>query len=173
LASVCILFTISRFSSSSSARFLSCTCSVKSCNHEQPVGAFLSRVTIEQLCIARHSCTAIPSVCLLRAVKTTEPTIKEASVGMASATVAINRKTVTHFLTECTRSARCSAIPAVCEKLQSYSRHRTIHLPTIKQSETFLPHSSENMYNTVQLLRCKTLNFISPELWPHNSPELI
>jgi len=28
------------------------------------------------------------------------------------------------------------------------------------------------MYNTVQLLRRKTLNFISPELWPHNSPEL-
>jgi len=24
----------------------------------------------------------------------------------------------------------------------------------------------------VQLLQCKTLNFLSPELWPHNSPEL-
>jgi len=27
-------------------------------------------------------------------------------------------------------------------------------------------------FNTVQLLHCKTLNFLSPDLWPHNSPEL-
>ena len=27
-------------------------------------------------------------------------------------------------------------------------------------------------FNTVQLLQCKTLNFLSPELWPHNGPEL-
>jgi len=27
-------------------------------------------------------------------------------------------------------------------------------------------------FNTVQLLQCKTLNFLSPELWPINSPEL-
>jgi len=26
--------------------------------------------------------------------------------------------------------------------------------------------------NIVQLLQCKTLNFLSPELWPCNSPEL-
>jgi len=26
--------------------------------------------------------------------------------------------------------------------------------------------------NTVQLLQCKTLNFLSSELWPGNSPEL-
>jgi len=27
-------------------------------------------------------------------------------------------------------------------------------------------------FNIVQLLQCKTLNFLSPELWPHSSPEL-
>jgi len=27
-------------------------------------------------------------------------------------------------------------------------------------------------FNTVQLLQYKTINFLSPELWPHNSPEL-
>jgi len=27
-------------------------------------------------------------------------------------------------------------------------------------------------FNTVQLLQCKTLNFLSPELWSHNSPKL-
>jgi len=27
-------------------------------------------------------------------------------------------------------------------------------------------------FNTVPLLQCKTLNFLSPELWPHNSPDL-
>jgi len=28
-------------------------------------------------------------------------------------------------------------------------------------------------FNTVQLLQCKTLNFVSPDLsWPNNSPEL-
>jgi len=27
-------------------------------------------------------------------------------------------------------------------------------------------------FNTVQLLQCKTLNFLSAELWLHNSPEL-
>jgi len=27
-------------------------------------------------------------------------------------------------------------------------------------------------FNTVQLLQCKTLNFLSPELWPKNSPKL-
>jgi len=26
--------------------------------------------------------------------------------------------------------------------------------------------------NTVQLLQCKTLNSLSPQLWPYNSPEL-
>jgi len=26
-------------------------------------------------------------------------------------------------------------------------------------------------FNTVQLLQCKTLNFLSPELWPSNSSE--
>ena len=28
------------------------------------------------------------------------------------------------------------------------------------------------VFNTVQLLQCKNLAFLSPELWPHNSPEL-
>jgi len=28
-------------------------------------------------------------------------------------------------------------------------------------------------FNTVQRLQCKTLNFLSRELWPHDSPELI
>jgi len=28
------------------------------------------------------------------------------------------------------------------------------------------------VFITVQLLQCKTLNFLSPELWPSNSPEL-
>jgi len=27
-------------------------------------------------------------------------------------------------------------------------------------------------FNTVQLLQCKTFEFLSLELWPHNSPEL-
>jgi len=27
-------------------------------------------------------------------------------------------------------------------------------------------------FNTIQLLQCKTLNFLSPELWHHNSPEI-
>jgi len=27
-------------------------------------------------------------------------------------------------------------------------------------------------FNTVSLLQCKTLNSLSPELWPRNSPEL-
>jgi len=27
-------------------------------------------------------------------------------------------------------------------------------------------------FNRVQLLQCKNVNFLSPELWPHNSPEL-
>jgi len=27
-------------------------------------------------------------------------------------------------------------------------------------------------FNKVQLLQCKTLNFLSPELWSRNSPEL-
>ena len=27
-------------------------------------------------------------------------------------------------------------------------------------------------FNTVQLLQCKTLNFLSPQLWPCNNPEL-
>ena len=34
--------------------------------------------------------------------------------------------------------------------------HKTVHL----------------VFNTVQLLQCKTLNFLSPDLWPCNSPEL-
>jgi len=27
-------------------------------------------------------------------------------------------------------------------------------------------------FNTVQLLQCKIINFLSPELWSRNSPEL-
>jgi len=27
-------------------------------------------------------------------------------------------------------------------------------------------------FNTVQLLQCKTLNFLSPKQWPNNNPEL-
>jgi len=27
-------------------------------------------------------------------------------------------------------------------------------------------------FNTVQLLQCRTLNFLSPELWSHDSAEL-
>ena len=27
-------------------------------------------------------------------------------------------------------------------------------------------------FNTVQVLQCKNINFLSPELWPRNSPEL-
>jgi len=27
-------------------------------------------------------------------------------------------------------------------------------------------------FNTVQLLQCKTPKFLSPELWPNNSPQL-
>jgi len=33
-------------------------------------------------------------------------------------------------------------------------------------------HPVHLTFNTVQLLQCATLNFLSPELWPHNSPEL-
>jgi len=28
-------------------------------------------------------------------------------------------------------------------------------------------------FNTVQLLQCKIPNFLSPEIWPRNRPELI
>ena len=37
------------------------------------------------------------------------------------------------------------------------------------QQDSALMHLA---FNTVQLLHCKTLNFLSPELWPHNSQEL-
>ena len=39
----------------------------------------------------------------------------------------------------------------------------------IFQQDSALVHLS---FNTVQLQQCKTLNFLSPKLWPHNSPEL-
>jgi len=37
------------------------------------------------------------------------------------------------------------------------------------QQDSALVHRA---FNTVQQMQCKTLNFLSPELWPHNSPEL-
>jgi len=37
------------------------------------------------------------------------------------------------------------------------------------QQDSTLVHLA---FNTVQLLQCKTLNFLSPELWPRNSPKL-
>jgi len=33
-------------------------------------------------------------------------------------------------------------------------------------------HPMHLAFSTVQLLQCKTLNFLPPELWPHNSSEL-
>jgi len=39
----------------------------------------------------------------------------------------------------------------------------------VSQEDSALVHLS---FNTVQLQQCKTINFLSPKLWPHNSTEL-
>jgi len=47
-----------------------------------------------------------------------------------------------------------------------------IYNNSVLQQDSALVHLA---FNTVQLLQCKTLNFLSPELWPRNlrnSPEL-
>jgi len=43
-------------------------------------------------------------------------------------------------------------------------------LTTLSFSKTM--HPVRVAFNTVQLLQCKTLNLLSPELWPCNSPQL-
>jgi len=45
-----------------------------------------------------------------------------------------------------------------------------VRLTTLSFSRTV--HPVHLAFNTVQLLQCRTLNFLSPELWPHNCPEL-
>jgi len=47
--------------------------------------------------------------------------------------------------------------------------YRVVYNNFVFQQDSALVHLS---FNTVQLMQCKTLNFFSLELWPHNDPEL-
>ena len=47
--------------------------------------------------------------------------------------------------------------------------YRVIYNNFVFQQDDALEHLA---FNTVQLLQCKTLNVLSPELWPHYSPEI-
>jgi len=46
---------------------------------------------------------------------------------------------------------------------------RIVYNNVVFQQDSALVHLA---FNTVQLLQCKTLNFLSPELWHQDNPEL-
>jgi len=57
--------------------------------------------------------------------------------------------------------------PTISTNVKCY--YRFVYNNFVFQQDSAQVHFS--CIHTVQLPQCKTLNFLSPELWPHNSPE--